>query len=175
LPENSVKRLQILKANLSLVERFAIEKIMDICSLKGLVIAEGAHLVSGCTYNQLNRVRSSIFKIKNYINFLATETHWPNLLEQEKFDVFIDDILLDLAKKNKNNHPNNLEQKALMFEVLNIYGADGTSLYSACAGICALEAIGNTAENQEVDDTVAMNCEKKFLDDLQQILFIAIR
>jgi hypothetical protein len=175
VPDNTSKRLLVLKSNLSFVEQFAIEKISDICSLKGIVIPAGTHLVSGCTYNQLNRIRSTIFNIKKYVDFLATEAQWPNLQEQEEFDVFINDILFDLAEKNKKNYPDNSEQKSLMLEVLKIYGSDGVSLYSAFGGICSLEAMGLAQNNKEIDGQFVMKCEEKFLNDLKQILFLAIR
>lgn len=108
------------------------------------------------------------------MTFMTVDKSWPHLVEQEKFDVFIDDLLLDLAEKNKKQHPENPEIKTIMLEILKIYGNNGQSLYSAFWGICGLEAISVASANAPVDAEVALNCEEKLLSDLRQVLFLAL-
>jgi hypothetical protein len=108
------------------------------------------------------------------MTFSTTDKSWPHLVEQEKFDVFIDDLLLDLAEKNKKEHPENPEIKTIMLEILKIYGNNGQSLYSAFWGICGLEAISVAPTDAPVDADVALNCEAKLLSDLRQVLFLAL-
>lgn len=175
-PANSAeaKRLTALKSHLQQVEQFGVQKTLDICNLKGRVIQQGSFLISGCTYNQFLAIKKTILKIRQNMTFSAAENSWPHLAEQEKFDVFIDDLLLDLAEKNKKDHPDNPEIKTIMLEILKIYGSNGQSLYSAFWGICGLEAISVAEPNSPVDGNVAMNCEEKFLSDLRQVLFLAL-
>ncbi len=168
------ERLSKLKPHLVNIEQFTIQKMTEICNLKGRIIKEGANLVSGCAYNQFNKIKKTILLIKKPLNFAAMETHWPAVDEQIQFDTFINDLLLDLAEKNKQDQKDNTQIKILMLEILKIYGGNGLSLYSAFWGICGLEAIVQTSSGDMVDHQTAITCEEKYLSDLRQVLFLAI-
>lgn len=93
--------------------------------------------------------------------------------EQKKFDVFINDLLFDLAEKNRNYYPDNAAYKTLMAEVLKIYGGDGKSLYASFLGICGLASISKTPPSANSKDFIT-ECEAAYLTDLRQTLFLAI-
>ncbi len=172
--------LEVEKANfyiqvkdyLSSIERFAIQKIAEICYLKGRLILQTPGLISGCMYNQLVKIKLTVGMLQKNVSLAGSFSPPVPSEEQNKFDVFINDLLFDLAEKNRNYYPNNATIKTLMAEVLKIYGGDGKNLYSSFLGICGLESITNIAP--PANTNFVSECEKTYLTDLRQTLFLAI-
>ncbi len=162
----------MVKDYLSSIERYSVQKIADICYLKGRLILQTPGLISGCIYNQFAKMKFTIGVLQKDI--VVTTVHNASIPseEQKKFDVFVNDLLLDLAEKNRNYYPNNAAIKTLMAEVLKIYGGDGKSLYASFLGICGLQSITQVSPINE-PDTVS-ECEAAYLKDLRQTLFLAI-
>lgn len=157
------------KEHLSAIERFSIQKIAEICNLKGRLILQTPGLISGCIYNQLLKIKAVVGLLQKN-TFVFQESSINPSEEQKKFDVFINDLLFDLAEKNRNYYPNNASIKALMAEVLKIYGGDGKNLYAAFLGICGLEALTMA----QINGNFSAQCEDAYLSDLRQTLFLAI-
>jgi hypothetical protein len=168
------KKYIVYKKNLMNVEKSSLQKISDICNLKGRIIPEGSQLVIGCIYNQLSKIKDNIEKINKMLNFQLAEESWSAAEAEKEFDVFINEILFNLAEKNKATYPENSEIKSLMLEILKIYEANGHNLYAAIWGICGLEALSKTPSSSVFDVEMAVTCEEKYLMDLRQTLFLAI-
>ncbi len=172
LPLEKSNFYHMLKDYLSSIERYSIQKIADICYLKGRLILQTPGLISGCIYNQFAKMKFTIGILQKDIVVSTLHNASKPSEEQKKFDVFVNDLLLDLAEKNRNYYPNNAAIKTLMAEVLKIYGGDGKSLYASFLGICGLESIANVSTTRDTDSVSA--CEASYLTDLRQTLFLAI-
>ncbi len=168
--EASTQRLQTLKQFLFFIEQSALQKIEEICSLKGSTIPSASHLVSGCIYNQYNLIKNYLLKVTSHNKQILPRTPWLNAIEQTHFDEFINDVLLELAEKSKNDSDLSAQKKILMAEVLKIYESDGKSLYEAFQGICGLKMFSESPTDL-LDIQIALTCEKDHLDDLTTILF----
>jgi hypothetical protein len=172
LPPEKVDFYRMVKDYLSSIERHSIQKIADICYLKGRLILQTPGLISGCIYNQLAKMKLTVGLLQKNISVPTMHDTSVPSEEQKKFDVFINDLLLDLAEKNRNYYPNNAAIKTLMAEVLKIYGGDGKSLYASFLGICGITSI--TKASSTGDLGTISECEAAYLTDLRQTLFLAI-
>ena len=172
LPTEKTNFYHMVKDYLSSIERFSIQKIADICYLKGRLILQTPGLISGCIYNQLAKMKLTIGILQK--DLVVSTVHNASIPseEQKKFDVFVNDLLLDLAEKNRNYYPNNAAIKTLMAEVLKIYGGDGKSLYASFLGICGLTSLTKVSPMSQPD--AISECEAAYLTDLRQTLFLAI-
>lgn len=168
------KKYTVYKNNLINVEKSSLIKISDICNLKGRIIPEGNQLIIGCIYNQISKIKENVEKINKAFNFELVEESWSAKEAEEEFDIFINEILFNLAEKNKATYPENSEIKSLMIEILKIYEADGRNLYAAIWGICGIETLSKTQINKTFNVNSAITCEEKHLTDLRQTLFLAI-
>lgn len=172
LPSEKFMFYKMVKGYLSSIESYSIQKIADICNLKGRLILQTPGLISGCIYNQLAKMKYTIGILQKDMVIMTSQNTSVPSEEQKKFDVFVNDLLLDLAEKNRNYYPNNAAIKTLMAEVLKIYGGDGKSLYASFLGICGLASITKVSQMGE-PDTISQ-CEAAYLTDLRQTLFLAI-
>lgn len=168
------KKYTVYKNNLINVEKSSLVKIADICNLKGRIIPESNQLIIGCIYNQFYKIKENVEKINKALNFQLVEEDWSAEEAEKEFDIFINEILFNLAEKNKAAYPENSEIKSLMLEILKIYEANGHNLYAAIWGICGIETLSKTQANKSFNINSAVSCEEKYLTDLRQILFLAI-